>query len=91
MLPFITTVIAIACLLAGFAASLTPLPLGAPLIGFGLMLLVASNPQAADLVLKGRTRLKLMDRGVRLLEAHGGRKVRTVLRRTRPRRLPRRA
>lgn len=86
MPPFVTTTVAIAFLLTGFAASLTPFPLGAPLIALGLMLLVASNRRAADLVLRGRTRVKLLDRAVRFLEARGGRRVRVVLRRTRPRR-----
>jgi hypothetical protein len=90
MPPFVTTTIAIALLLTGFAASLTPFPLGMPLIAFGLMLLVASNRRAARWMLAGRSRLALLDRCVRLLEAHGGGRVRAVLRRTRPGRLPRR-
>jgi len=91
MPPFLTTTIAVALMLTGFAASLTPLPLGTPLVAFGLMLLIASNQRAARWMLAGRTRLALFDRGVRLLEARGGRRVRAVLRRTRPQRLPRRA
>jgi hypothetical protein len=90
MPPFVTTTVAIALLLTGFAASLTPFPLGMPLIAFGLMLLVASNRRAARWVLAGRSRIVLLDRWVRLMEAHGGRRVRSVLRRTRPQRLPRR-
>ena len=91
MPPFLTTTIAVALMLTGFAASLTPVPLGTPLIAFGLMLLIASNRRAARWMLASRARLALLDRGVRLLEARGGRKVRAVLRRTRPGRLPRRA
>lgn len=91
MPPFVTTTVAIALVLTGFAASLTPVPLGTPLIAIGLMLLIASNRRAARWMLAGRTRLALLDRGVRFLEARGGRKVRTVLRRTRPQRRPRRA
>lgn len=90
MPPFVTATVAFACLLAGFAVSLTPLPLGAPLIAFGLMLLIARYRWAAELMLAGRTRVRLLDRAVRLLEARGGRKVRMVLRRTRPQRQPRR-
>lgn len=86
MPPFVTTSVAVACLLAGVAVSLTPLPLGAPLIAFGLMLLIARYRWAAQWMLAGRTRIKLLDKAVRLLEARGGRKVRAVLRRTRPRR-----
>lgn len=90
MPPFVTTTVAIACLLAGFAASLTPIPLGTPLIAFGLMLLIARYRWAAELMLAGRTRVRLLDRAIRILEARGGRRVRAVLRRTRPQRLPRR-
>lgn len=78
------------CLVIGLAFVLTPIPLGLPLISAALAIFIASNRPAARLVLLGRLRLPLLDRGVDWLERHGGRRVRRALRRTRPGRVPRR-
>ena len=84
------TALGIVCLAAGLAFILTPIPLGAPLIGAALTLLVASNRSAARLVLLGRCRLSTLDRGVDWLERRGGARLGRVMRRTRPGRMPRR-
>ena len=78
------------CLLVGLAFELTPIPLGLPLISAALAILIASNRPSARLMLLGRLKLPLLDRGMDWLERHGGRRVRRALRRTRPGRVPRR-
>ena len=90
MRALLATALGIVCLLAGLVFLATPIPLGVPLISFALVLLVTSNRFAARLVLLGRHRLSTLDRGVNWLERRGGARLRRVLRRTRPGRMPRR-
>ncbi len=90
MRALLATALGVFCLVAGLAFILTPIPLGAPLIGAALALLVTSNRFAARLVLLGWHRLSTLDRGVNWLERRGGARLRRVLRRTRPGRMPRR-
>jgi hypothetical protein len=91
MRAFLATALGIVCLLAGLIFLLTPVPLGAPLLSLALVLLVASNRTAARLLLSGRRHSRPLDNAVAWTERRGGERLRRVLRRTRPGRLPRRA
>lgn len=83
--------LAIACLVVGLAFSLTPIPLGAPLIALALVLLIGSSRFAARSLVLARMRVKIVDRMIGWLESHSGTRMGRVLRRTRPKRMPRRA
>ena len=86
----VTTLVAIILLLVGLAFSITPIPLGLPLILIAVIMLVASNRYAVHLMIFGRRHIGLFDRWVGWLEVKGGQKFGRVLRKTRPGRMPRR-
>ncbi|MGQ7792191.1 hypothetical protein ACUN0C_07270 [Faunimonas sp. B44] len=81
---------AAALIVVGLAFSVTPIPLGAPLIGIALIMLVATSRNAARFMLASRKGVPFVDRCVGFLEARGGERFRKALRRTRPGRLPKR-
>ena len=86
----VTTLVALVLLLVGLAFSITPIPLGLPLILIAVIMLVASNRYAVHMMIYGRRRIGLFDRWVGWLEVKGGQKFGRVLRKTRPGRMPRR-
>lgn len=86
----VTTLVAIVLLVVGLAFSITPIPLGFPLILIGIFLLVATNRYAVHLMIWGRRRIGLFDRWVSWLEVKGGNRFGRVLRKTRPGRMPKR-
>ncbi|HMB46800.1 MAG TPA: hypothetical protein VKN63_00845 [Afifellaceae bacterium] len=86
----VTTLVAIILLLVGLAFSITPIPLGLPLILIAVIMLVASNRYAVHMMIFGRRHIGLFDRWVGWLEVKGGQKFGRVLRKTRPGRMPRR-
>ena len=83
--------LAVAVLIVGLAFSLTPIPLGAPLIALALVILIASNRFAARSLVVVRMRVRVLDRMIAWLESHSGTRIGRILRRTRPQRMPRRA
>ena len=83
--------LAVAVLIVGLAFSLTPIPLGAPLIALALVILIATNRLAARSLVVARTRVRIVDRMIVWLESHSGTRIGRILRRTRPQRMPRRA
>jgi hypothetical protein len=87
----IVIVLAIACLIIGLAFSLTPIPLGTPLVALALVILIARNRLAARSLVIARMRVGLFDRMIGWLESHSGTRIGRILRRTRPQRMPRRA
>ena len=86
----VTTLVALVLLLVGLAFSITPIPLGLPLILIAVIMLVASNRYAVHLMIYGRRHIGLFDRWVSWLEIKGGQKFGRILRKTRPGRMPRR-
>ena len=86
----VTTLVALVLLLVGLAFSITPIPLGLPLILIAVIMLVASNRYAVHLMIYGRRHIGLFDRWVGWLEIKGGQKFGRILRKTRPGRMPRR-
>ena len=86
----VTTLVALVLLLVGLAFSITPIPLGLPLILIAVIMLVASNRYAVHMMIYGRRNISLFDRWVSWLEIKGGQKFGRVLRKTRPGRMPRR-
>lgn len=86
----VTTLVALVLLLVGLAFSITPIPLGLPLILIAVIMLVASNRYAVHLMIYGRRHIGLFDRWVGWLEVKGGQKFGRILRKTRPGRMPRR-
>ena len=86
----VTTLVALVLLLVGLAFSITPIPLGLPLILIAVIMLVASNRYAVHLMIYGRRHIGLFDRWVSWLEVKGGQKFGRILRKTRPGRMPRR-
>ena len=71
-------------LLAGAITLPTPLPFGAPLIGLGLAILVATSSTARRWLRAVRRRSERFDALVRLAEPRLGRRLGVHLRRTRP-------
>ncbi len=90
MRNMIFILLAIACLIVGLAFSLTPIPLGAPLIALALVMLIGSNRVAARWLVVARMRVPILDRMIAWLERHSGTRIGRILRRTRPQRMPRR-
>ncbi|WP_034492219.1 hypothetical protein [Afifella pfennigii] len=82
--------LALLCFLVGLAFIATPIPLGAPLFAVSLVLTIGASRTAARWVAGFRGRVPVFDRGVDFLERRGGRRLGRVLRKTSPRRLPRR-
>ena len=91
MRNMILILLAIACLIVGLAFSLTPIPLGAPLIALALVILIGSSRLAARSLVVARMRVRIVDRMIAWLESHSGTRIGRILRRTRPQRMPRRA
>jgi hypothetical protein len=83
--------LAIAVLIVGLAFSLTPIPLGTPLVALALVVLIATSRFAARWLTIARMRLGLVDRMMAWLESRSGVRIGRILRRTRPQRMPRRA
>jgi len=83
--------LAVAVLIVGLAFSLTPIPLGAPLIALALVILIGSSRLAARSLVVARMRVRIVDRMIAWLESHSGTRIGRILRRTRPQRMPRRA
>jgi len=91
MRNMILILLAIAVLIVGLAFSLTPIPLGAPLMALALVMLIGSSRFAARSLVVARMRIGLVDRMIAWLESHSGTRFGRILRRTRPQRMPRRA
>jgi len=82
--------LALLAFLVGLAFIMTPIPLGAPLFAASLVLTIAASRRAARMVAGFRHSVPLFDRGIGFLERRGGRRLGRVLRKTSPRRFPRR-
>ena len=91
MRNMIFILLAIALLIVGLAFSLTPIPLGAPLMALALVMLIGSSRVAARSLVVARMRVGVLDRMIAWLESHSGTRIGRILRRTRPQRMPRRA
>ncbi len=90
MRNMIVILLAIACLIIGLAFSLTPIPLGTPLVALALVVLIATNRFARRWLVIARMRFAVVDRMMVWLEDHSGTRIGRILRRTRPQRMPRR-
>ena len=90
MRNMIIVLLAISCLIIGLAFSLTPIPLGTPLVALALVVLIATNRFAARWLVIARMRVGVVDRMMTWLENHSGARIGRILRRTRPQRIPRR-
>ena len=76
-------------LIVGLAFFLTPIPLGIPLVGLSLMLLVATSRFFAKSLMGIRSDVPRVHRWIAYLEDRSGRRIRRILRKTRPQRVPR--
>ncbi len=74
---------AIVLLLVGGVLFPLPIPLGAPLVGLGIILLIAASPTVARLVTAARHRSVRFDQGLRWLELHVPQSLASILRKTR--------
>ena len=83
--------VAVAVLIVGLAFSLSPIPLGTPLVALALVILIATNRLAARSLIVARMRVGPLDRLIGWLEYRSGTRLGRILRRTRPQRIPRRA
>ncbi|MEM9030112.1 MAG: hypothetical protein AAGC70_17250 [Pseudomonadota bacterium] len=79
----LTIAFAILVILVGAILLPLPIPLGAPLLALGLILLIAASPAFAHLVSAARHRWSRLDRGLIWLEAHIPKGLATILRKTR--------
>ncbi|MBZ8133416.1 hypothetical protein [Afifella sp. IM 167] len=82
--------LALLAFLVGLAFIATPIPLGAPLFAASLVLAIAASRRATRIVAGFRYAVPLADKSISFLERRGGRRLGRVLRKTSPRRLPRR-
>lgn len=65
-----TTLTGIVLMLYGLIAAFSPLPLGAPLVILGLIMIAAANPAARPLILSMRRRWRWFDFLVRKAARH---------------------
>jgi len=80
-----TSLIGFALFVYGMIASFSPLPAGAPLVIFGILLIAAANPAARPFIRRMRRRWRWFDRLVRLVAKRAPASVRTVETETAPR------
>ncbi|MCF3934210.1 hypothetical protein L1787_12410 [Acuticoccus sp. M5D2P5] len=76
--------LSVLCLTAGLLTVWTPLPTGVPLIAIGIVLAVSVSSTARQILKNVRSRSGAVDRGLVFVETKTGRKVATMLKRTRP-------
>lgn len=69
----------------GAIAALSPLPAGAPLLIFGILLLALANPRARPLVRRLRRRIPLFDALVRAFGPRASREMKALIEETDPR------
>ena len=84
------TIVALVLLPIGLAFSITPIPLGLPIFVVAVFLLLVSNRQAVRMMISGRQRVPLLDRWLEWVERAGGSRFGRILRKTRPKRVPKR-
>lgn len=84
MLGYLLTPVLLLTFAVGAILAPTPLPVGVPIMAASLFLLIATNPQAARVVLRLRCRHGWIDRGMRFVEDRVHGRFGDVLRRTRP-------
>lgn len=80
----VTSLIGLVLFLYGLIAAFSPLPAGAPLVIFGLMLIAAANPAARPIIRRMRKRWRWFDRLVRLVGKRGPASVKSVEQETAP-------
>ena len=68
----------------GAIAALSPLPTGAPLLIFGILLIALANPRARPFVRRMRRRVPVFDAIVRALGPRAGRDVKALIEETDP-------
>lgn len=86
----LATALALVLLPVGLAFSITPIPLGLPIFVVAVFLLLVSNRQAVRMMIWSRRHVPLLDRWLEWVERVGGSRYGRALRKTRPKRFPRR-
>ncbi len=71
--------------LYGAIAALSPLPAGAPLLIFGILLIALANPRARPFVRRMRRRAAVFDAIVRALGPRAGKDIKALIDETDPR------
>ena len=84
------TIVALILLPVGLAFVMTPIPLGLPIFVVAVFLLLVSNRKAVGMIITGRRRVPLLDRWLEWVERAGGNRFGRILRKTRPKRVPKR-
>ena len=84
MLSYLLTPLLVVMFLVGLVLAPTPIPLGIPIMAVAVFLLIATNPHAAQLVLRLRARFARIDWCLRFVEERVSGKIGDTLRRTRP-------
>lgn len=73
-----TSLVGLALFVYGMIASFSPLPAGAPLVIFGVLLIAAANPAARPYIRSMRRRWRWFDRLVRLVAKRAPPSVKSV-------------
>jgi hypothetical protein len=79
-----TSFLGLFCLIYGTIAALSPLPAGAPLVIFGLLLIALANPRARPLVRRLRRRFRWFDRLVRSIAGRSRGEMKALIEETDP-------
>ncbi len=79
-----TTLIGIVLFVYGLIAAFSPLPLGAPLVIIGLLMIAGANPAFRPVIRRMRKRWGWFDKLVRLVATRTGASVRSVIEETEP-------
>ncbi|GHA30168.1 hypothetical protein GCM10007989_27330 [Devosia pacifica] len=84
MLSYLLTPMLVVMFLVGLILAPTPIPIGLPVMALALVLLISTNPQAANQLLLWRRRWPRLDAAFRAIEDRAGPRLGATLRRTRP-------
>ena len=84
MLSYLLTPMLVVMFLVGLILAPTPIPVGLPVMALALVLLIRTNPQAANQLLLWRRRWPRLDAAFRAIEDRAGPRLGATLRRTRP-------
>lgn len=80
----LTTLLGIALVVYGAIAAVSPLPLGAPLIVLGLLMIAGANPAARPLILRLRRKWRWFDKLVEALAKSSPKNLKTLEEETDP-------
>lgn len=79
-----TSLLGLFCVVYGAIAAISPLPAGAPLVIFGVLLLALANPRARPFVRRLRRRFRWFDRLVRMIAGRSRGEMKAMIEETDP-------